>query len=102
MQATFPYDSRNLSDLVSAISQQRLQRYASVAAGDVAQALRLYMWNVALSETLYGPLQGLEITHRNRIHDRLSAAILPAWYDDSSVGLRHAQTQQVHRASWRT
>lgn len=66
-----------------------------IATGDLAQALRMYMWNTALSEALYGPLQGLEITLRNKIHERLTGAYGTHWYDDPRLQLRYAQQQQI-------
>ncbi len=98
MQSPFPYDAHNLPILQSSVSAARLQRYITIASGDLAQALRLYMWNTSLSEALYGPLQGLEITLRNKIHDRLTAAYGFHWYDDPRLQLRFAQQQQVNSA----
>jgi hypothetical protein len=69
-----------------------------IAAGDSAQALRLYMWNTALSESLYGPIQGLEVTLRNKIHRRFTDQFGARWYDDARVGLQYAQRDQVLRA----
>jgi hypothetical protein len=84
--------------LQRSVSATRLQRYTSIAAGDAAQALRLYMWNTALSEALYGPLQGLEITLRNKIHERLTSAYGTHWYDNSRLQLRHTQQEQLGNA----
>jgi hypothetical protein len=98
LQSPFPYDNHNLPILQSSVSAARLQRYLVIAAGDAAQALRLYMWNTALSEALYGPLQGLEITLRNKIHDRLTGAFGAHWYDDPRVALRYAQQQKINEA----
>jgi hypothetical protein len=98
MQSPFLYDDHTLLALRSSISRERLQRYESIAAGDAPQALRLYMWNTALSESLYGPIQGLEVTLRNKIHERLTDPFGPRWYDDGRVGLQHTQQTQVLRA----
>jgi len=56
------------------------------------------MWNTALSESLYGPIQGLEVTLRNKIHQRLGDQFGARWYDESRVGLQYAQRDQVSRA----
>jgi hypothetical protein len=98
LQSPFPYDDHNLPNLQRSVSLTRLQRYVSMACGDTSQALRLYMWNTALSESLYGPLQGLEVTLRNKIHERLTGAYGPCWYDDPRLQLRHVQQRQVDRA----
>jgi hypothetical protein len=68
MQPGCPYTPLNLTSLTASISQERLQRYVTMAGRDAAQALRFYMWNMALSEALYGSLQGLEVTLRNKFH----------------------------------
>ena len=70
----------------------------AMSAGDPARAFRLYAWNTALCEALYGSLQGLEITLRNKIHDRLAVEIAADWYDNAGVGLRHAQVEQIQCA----
>lgn len=98
MQPPFLYENHSLAELAVSVSQERLQRYLGIAGGDVAQALRLYTWNTALSEALYGPLQGLEITLRNKIHDRLKRAVGPDWYESGAIALRFAQQQQITRA----
>ena len=98
MQPHFQYDGHTLVALRSSVSPERLQRYETIAAGDAARALRLYMWNTALSESLYGPIQGLEVTLRNKIHQRLRDQFGTRWYDESRVGLQYAQRDQVMRA----
>ena len=40
---------------------------------DREQALRLYLWNVALSSAFYGVLQGLEVTLRKAMHKQLAS-----------------------------
>lgn len=95
MQPPFPYDDHNLPLLQSSVSAARLQRYQVIAAGDVAHALRLYMWNTALSESLYGPLQGLEITLRNKINERLASVFGAPWYDHRRLVFRYAQQRQI-------
>ncbi len=47
-----------------------------------ATALARYLWNMALCESLYSPLQMAEIALRNSIHQFLSARLkTPEWYD---------------------
>ena len=98
MQRPFQYDRHNLVALRSSVSPERLQRYECIAAGDAAQALRLYMWNTALSESLYGPIQGLEVTLRNKIQERFTHQFGARWYDDPRIGLQYVQRDQVLRA----
>ncbi len=80
------------------MSAVRLQRYIAIAGGDSAQALRLYMWNTALSESLYGLLQGIEITLRNKIDERLTISFGSQWYDNSKIGIQFAQQRQINDA----
>lgn len=92
------YDGHIVAALRNSVSAERLQRYETIAAGDSAQALRLYIWNTALSEALYGTIQGLEITLRNKMHDRFVAQFGIRWYDTAGMGLQHVQQDQVLRA----
>ena len=55
--------------------------YYALAGNDKARGLRLYAWNSALSQALYTPLQGLEVTLRNALGDQLKAAYGPTWFD---------------------
>lgn len=98
MQVPYAYCDHSLEPLRRSVSSARLRRYLAFAKGDTAQALRLYMWNTALSEALYGPLQGLEITLRNKIHQCLYEVFGAYWYDAPGLGLRHAQQQHIDRA----
>jgi hypothetical protein len=98
LQPQFLYDGHNLSVLARSVSTTRLRRYLTIAGGDTAHALRLYMWNTALSESLYGPLQGLEITLRNKIHECLMAMFGVHWYDNPRVGIQFAQRRQIDDA----
>jgi Abi-like protein len=84
--------------LARGVSALRLQRYIAIASGDTSQALRLYMWNTALSESLYGPLQGIEITLRNKIDERLTACFGAHWYDNPKIGIQFAQQRQINDA----
>ncbi len=80
--ANFEYEGENLGELERILSPERLAPYRSATEGDLERAIRLYEQNVALSESLYGILQGLEVALRNSIHLRLAADLqtLP-WYD---------------------
>lgn len=98
MQAPYAYSVNCVALLRKSVSSARLRRYLAFARGDTTQALRLYMWNTALSEALYGPLQGLEITLRNKIHQCLSEALGTCWYDARGLGLHHAHQDHIGRA----
>jgi len=95
LQPQFVYDVHIVAAIRNSVSAARLQRYEVLATGDSAQALRLYMWNSALSEALYGPIQGLEITLRNKMNYRFAAQFGLHWYDAPNMGLRYAQQEQI-------
>ena len=77
----FPYTPANIANLETSHSPERLAPYFALAGGDKEQGLKLYAWNSALSQALYTPLQGLEITLRNAIGNRLRSTYGPAWYE---------------------
>jgi hypothetical protein len=54
--------------IIEALSEERFGRYLQLSNGDHDDALKLYTLNSRLSESLYIPLQMLEISLRNRIH----------------------------------
>ncbi|QUH05284.1 hypothetical protein HUO13_34935 [Saccharopolyspora erythraea] len=54
-----------------ALSTARFDRYRTAADGDAEVALRLYQWNIELSEAFYGPLHWLEVSLRNALNERL-------------------------------
>ena len=65
-----------------AIHDQRLARYAA-AAGTTHKAtlFQFYMWNCALCEAFYFPLQIAEITTRNAIHRTLLIQLGERWFE---------------------
>lgn len=78
----FEYSSANLSEIEKALSAERLEPYRAGANWNLALAICLYEQNTLLSESLYGILQGLEVTLRNSIHLQLNAGYCrPDWYD---------------------
>lgn len=87
-----------LTPLQTAFSPERLGRYLEWAGGNPAGALRLYTLNAQLSEALYIPLQALELSLRNRVHDAMSLHYGPAWLLGEPSCLRGKQKQKVRRA----
>jgi hypothetical protein len=47
---------------------------------------RLHICTI-LSESLYGPVQSLEVVVRNALHEKLTAAFGTTWYDVPASGL---------------
>lgn len=63
-----------------------------------ATTLARYLWNMALCESLYSPLQMAEIALRNSLHHFLTARCnTPAWYD-VITGLPPWQQNQLAEA----
>jgi len=74
----------NFSDqLRRAISHERLDAYRQHgSSNDNAELFAHYAWNMALSESLYTPLQCMEVSLRNSIHDAASVQFkTDAWFD---------------------
>jgi hypothetical protein len=81
-----------------AISSERFAKYLAWAAGDRERAIALYTLNARLSETLYTPLQMLEVALRNRIHSVMSRAFQPDWYDLPRHQLNPRQLEMIEKA----
>lgn len=66
-----------------AISHERLDAYRQRgSSSDDADLFTHYAWNMALSESLYTPLQCLEVNLRNSFHDAATAHFkTETWYD---------------------
>ncbi len=62
----------NKEIIINGLSRERLTRYRQLAPHDDASQLELYAWNTALSESLYTPIQGLEVIARNSFHVELA------------------------------
>ncbi len=78
----------------SVLSPERLDAYRQDGAPP-ATTLARYLWNMALCESLYSPLQMAEIALRNSLHQFLSARCQnPAWYD-VLTGLPQWQQDQL-------
>ncbi|MBD9560585.1 hypothetical protein [Ensifer sp. ENS03] len=78
---TFAYSPEIIANLESSHSSERLAPYYALAGGDKELGLRLYAWNSALSQALYTPLQGLEVTLRNGISARLKVNYGLTWFE---------------------
>lgn len=81
----FPYNANQINALEVSLSIERLDKYVKTVGGDKANALRLYVYNTAISEAFYTPLHGLEITLRNSINIRLAAKFGADWYKPDRV-----------------
>lgn len=85
-------------ELEKTLSLERFSRYRAWAGDDRARAFELYALNMRLSESLYIPLQMLEVALRNRIHAVLAIARAPRWFEDSHFLRVPHQNAQVAEA----
>lgn len=89
----------NHENFEEALSLERFGRYLAWAAGDRGQAIALYGLNTRLSESLYTPLQTLEVALRNRIHTVLAEAKGADWYREAAgLLLVPHQSEQAAKA----
>ena len=77
----FRYDGATMRALQSAISGERLTRYLEIAGGDKRRALHQYAYNAALGSAFHWPLQALEVTLRNAVHDAITKERGTNWFD---------------------
>jgi hypothetical protein len=99
-QDLFEYTDEQLAALEQALSSDRLQPYLTLANGSKLQAIKLYEWNTAISESFYGLFQGLEIALRNSIHRSLIEAYgQEDWYE--ACPLQHEQKETIRKAKAR-
>lgn len=87
----FNYDEETINALEATLSVERLSSYLRQSKGNKELALKLYLWNVALSESLYGPLQILEVTMRNSINRELTSKYGDEWYKNQKPALFQEQ-----------
>lgn len=85
-------------ELVDALSVERFSRYLEWAHGDLEGALELYTLNTQVSESLYTPLQMLEVSLRNRIHAVLTDAIDERWFEEDGFLAVANQREQLATA----
>jgi hypothetical protein len=86
-------------DLEFALSLERFGRYLAWAEGDRERAIELYTLNTRISESLYTPLQSLEVASRNRIHVVMTEALGgEAWFRQAGVLLNERQPEQLAKA----
>ena len=91
----FSYTNDILDELEASFSGERLATYLHAAQGDREKAIRLHVWNTAVSAAFYGPLQGLEVTLRNAMHRRLADRYGGPWYDNVKAGLDRGARERI-------
>jgi hypothetical protein len=85
--------------LEQALSSERFARYLAWADQDRTGAVDLYGLNTRISESLYTPLQMLEVVLRNRIHSVLAEHRGEAWFNAAGgIVVSPYQANQVEKA----
>lgn len=82
------YSPQLLTSLQRSISADRLSRYARIDGGDRAKAIEMYLWNIALSESLYGPIHHAEVTFRNALYQQMLRTHGANWFDSITLAPR--------------
>lgn len=84
--------------MASNLAPERMDAYRRDGASPTT-ALARYMWNVAVSESLYPTLQFAEIALRNRLHQCLTLRFgTSEWYNDTRCPLQSWQGEHVAAA----
>lgn len=84
--------------LEMALSLERFGRYLDWANSDRDRAIELYTLNALISESLYTPLQMLEVALRNRIHAVMAEAVNENWFHEEGLLLGEWQPEQLAKA----
>lgn len=84
--------------LEQALSLERFGRYLDWAGGGRQRAIELYTLNTQISESLYVPLQTLEVALRNRVHSVMQEEYGEGWFHDEGMLQGSVQLEQVTKA----
>lgn len=76
------FTQAQLQRIEIALGTKRLSRYLPPAQGNSDLAMRLYLWNLEISEAFQMPLHFAEIVCRNAIHSSLLHHLGATWYSD--------------------
>jgi hypothetical protein len=90
--------AKDYAGLEDTLSLERFGTYLGWAGGDRNKAVALYTLNVQLSESLYTPLQMLEVALRNRIHQVMSKEAGEAWFDLPEYQANARQAEMLAKA----
>lgn len=98
MVKQFNYNPGILKALERSFSTPRLTTYFAETHGNKQKAIELYCWNADISGALFNPLQGLEVTLRNVLHDSLSGKYNDTWYDNPLLLLKQQSKDEIVKA----
>lgn len=84
--------------VASSLSAERLSSYCERDGADECTTLARYLWNLAVCESLYSPIQLCEVSLRNTLHHHLSDRFGGHWFDSGSLNLTPWGRIEVQRA----
>lgn len=84
-----------------ALSMERLNGYRLEAADTELDIIERCFWNMSLCESLYAPLQSLEIALRNSLHDNITAMFASDLWFDTLPFLRRSELDDIASAKTR-
>lgn len=87
-----------VKNLCVCLSNDRLNAYKTGACRTESDILSRYLWNIALCEALYPPLNMLEIGLRNRCDFALTMKFGTRWLEEDKVGFRDYQKARILEA----
>lgn len=85
MQLPIEPTRAQLTALVAAINDDRIDRFLPAAKGSRDDAFKLYLWNCSLCESFYLPLHFAEIAVRNAIHSHLVNRLSNNWFENPAL-----------------
>lgn len=91
-------------EILRRLSRPRLDPYLRARGGNLAAAVRLYLWNMRMGSAYFESLHLLEIGVRNAIHDVLTcrngrhATPATPWYRDDTLRLQPPTRQRIKQA----
>jgi hypothetical protein len=80
------------------LSVERLSSYGRLDAATPETILARYLWNLAICESLYSPVQLCEVSLRNTLHHYLTDQFGERWYDSGALKLTVWGANEVARA----
>ncbi len=80
------------------LSVERLQSYGTRDHAGACTILARYLWNMAVCESLYAPLQLCEVGLRNSLHHHLTDCYGEHWYDNGEFHLTSYGRGEVRKA----
>ena len=86
----------NFTKVNNTLSPARLSTYMNLAEQNEEKALLLYIWNVKLSQSLYLPLQIVEISLRNTVSNAIGSCFGKNWFQRSNfIGQLNDTTKDI-------